>query len=68
MIFGPADPESGSQKPLFCSSCSWNQSRKGPKISKAFLIRSRTQRNFAHTHSCWHCPQICRLRLFTYFL
>ena len=30
------------------SSCSWSQFSKGLKIPKAFLIRSRAQRNFAY--------------------
>jgi len=34
------------------------------KIHKAFLMRSET----LHIHSCWHFPQIYRLRLSTYFL
>jgi len=32
------------------------------KIPKAFLICSAVQQNFATTQSCWHSPQIYRLR------
>jgi len=37
------------------------------KITKAFLIRSGAQRNFAYTF-VFIFPQICRLRFSTYFL
>jgi len=58
------DPEGGSQK---ATSVVVVVVSEGPKIPKAFLMRSRAQRNF-ETHSCRHCPQIYRLRFFTYFL
>jgi len=68
VIFGPGRrvPKSYSG----CCSCCFRscyQFSNGPKIPMAFLIRSRAQRNL-YTHSCWHCPQIYRLRFFTYFL
>jgi len=41
--------KAGPKKPLYsCSSCCY-QFSKGPKIPKAFLIRSGAQRNFAYT-------------------
>jgi len=47
LVFGPRRrvPRSHSS----CSSAySWNQFIKGPKIPKAFLVRSGAQRNFAY--------------------
>jgi len=64
------DPEGGSQKAslvvlllvVVISSLS-----KGPKIPKAFLIRSGAQRNFAHTFALT-LPTDLPSQIFTYFL
>ena len=63
-VFGPGRRVPKSYCSCSSCSCCCYQFSEGPKIPKAFLIRSVAQRNFAHTHSCWHWPQIYCLRLF----
>jgi len=46
-VFQFSDPEGGSQKAILVVVVVISSS-KGPKIPKAFLIRSGAQRNFAH--------------------
>jgi len=48
-IFGPGKPAPKSHSSCSSSSCCCYQFSKGPKLPKAFLIRSGVQRNFAHT-------------------